>query len=141
MGAVHTGQSRSQTFAGYSDLEVEVCAACGVLFAAPKALLEACRFDGDSFFCPNGHSLTYNSRQKKLEAELKRAKDRLAGERARADQTEASLRATKGVVTKQRKKLEKVVAGVCPVDDCHRHFKNLRLHIETKHPDYKGQAV
>lgn len=139
MGAVLNRVSRSDTYAGHTTLEVEVCATCGVLFAAPKPLLDACRFDGDAFFCPNGHSLTYNSRQSKLETELKQTKDRLARERASSDQLQASLSATRGVVTKQRKKLEKVVAGVCPVDGCKRHFKDLRRHIDTKHPDYHGQ--
>ena len=140
MGAVLSRVSRSDTYAGHTTLEVEVCAACGVLFAAPEHLLEACRFDGDAFFCPNGHSLTYNSRRTKLEKELKQAKDRLAATRADRDQVEASLRATRGVVTKQRKKLEKVVGGVCPVDGCKRHFRDLRRHISTKHPDYVGQS-
>lgn len=27
----------------------------------------------------------------------------------------------------------------CPVDGCKRHFKDLRRHISTKHPDYHGQ--
>ena len=131
--------SRNETYAGHTTLEVEVCGGCGVLFAAPERLIEHCRETGDSFFCPNGHSLSFNkSENEKIKSQLARVKDRLASEQARADQTEASLRATKGVVTKQRKKLEKVVAGVCPVDGCKRHFRDLRRHIETKHPSYDG---
>lgn len=140
MGAVHTGQSRTMTFAGYSNLEVEVCANCGVLFAAPEMLLDKRREDGDSFYCPNGHSLVYDSENERLRKELARAKDQLATERARSAQVDASLRATRGVVTKQRKRLEKVVAGVCPVDGCKRHFRDLRRHIATKHPEYRGQS-
>lgn len=133
--------SRNETYAGETTLEVEVCGVCGVLFAVPERLREHCLETGDNFFCPNGHSLVFNDYEnKKLKRENERLKDRLAAARARADQTEASLRATKGVVTKQRKKLEKVVAGVCPVDGCKRHFKDLRRHIATKHPDYEGGA-
>jgi hypothetical protein len=131
--------SRNDTYAGHTTLEVEVCAVCGVLFAAPQRLIEHCRQTGDSFFCPNGDSLIFNNFENaRLKRELARVKDRLASEQARADQTEASLRATKGVVTRQRKKLEKVVAGVCPVDGCKRHFRDLRRHIATKHPGYDG---
>jgi hypothetical protein len=132
--------SRGDTYAGHTTLEVEVCASCGVLFAAPENMLDERRRTGKSFFCPNGHSLTYNSENTRLKNEANNLRDRLASERARADQTEASLRATRGVVTKQKKKLEKVVAGVCPVDGCHRHFKDVRRHIATKHPDYTGQS-
>jgi hypothetical protein len=136
----HTGQSRGNTFAGYSDLEVEVCT-CGVLFAAPAHMLKVKRENGTRFYCPNGHTLHYASENERLKGELKRARDREASERARRDQAEASLRATKGVVTRQRKRLEKVVAGVCPVDGCKRHFRDLRRHIESKHPEYHGQAT
>jgi hypothetical protein len=141
MGATLNRVSRNDTYAGHTTLEVEVCASCGVLFAAPKRLLESCQEDGDAFFCPNGHSLVFNNYENKLlKRERDRLKDRLAAATSRADQTEASLQATKGVVTKQKKKLEKVVAGVCPVDGCHRHFKDVRQHIATKHPDYKATA-
>jgi hypothetical protein len=140
MGAILDRVSRSDTYAGHTTLEVEVCASCGVLFAAPEHLLDECRKTGDNFFCPNGHTLVYKGENARLKKENERLKDNLARQRARADQTEASLRATRGVVTKQRKKLEKVVAGVCPVDGCHRHFKDLRRHISTKHPDYTGQS-
>ena len=141
MGTTLGRVTRNETYAGHTTLEVEICGACGVLMAAPKVLLDNCREDGDNFFCPNGHSLTYNkSENDELKRKLKQAKDRLARETALRDQAEASLRATRGVVTKQRKKLEKVVAGVCPVDGCKRHFADLRKHISPKHPDYQGQS-
>lgn len=139
MGQILERVSRNDTYAGETTLQVTTCAACGVLFAAPKRLLDSCREDGDSFFCPNGHSLVFNDYEnKRLKRDLDRARNSLASERAARDQAEASLRATKAVVTKQRKKLEKVVAGVCPVDGCKRHFRDLRRHISTKHPDYDG---
>lgn len=133
--------SRNETYAGHTTLEVEVCGVCGVLFAAPQRLIDHCRQTGDNFYCPNGDSLVFDDYENaRLKRQLQTARDSLAATRARADQTEASLRATKGVVTKQRKKLEKVVAGVCPVDGCKRHFKDLRRHISTKHPDYQGHS-
>ena len=101
-------------------------------------MLDARRDDGRSFYCPNGHSLSYKGTRHKLERDLKTAKDRAARERALRDQAEASLRATKGVVTKQRKRLERVANGVCPC--CNRSFRDLKRHMQTKHPDYEGGA-
>lgn len=134
--------SPNETFAGYTELTTLICANCAVMFAIPSRMMEERRDDHKTFWCPNGHHNFYpqESEEERAKRLLKYTKDDLARERARRDQVEASLRATKGVVTKQRKKLEKVVAGVCPVDGCHRHFKDLRRHISTKHPDYTGQA-
>jgi len=136
MGSVHSGTSRLSTFAGNTTLEVEICT-CGVLFAAPRHMLDTRREDGELFYCPNGHSLSYDGEISRLKRDFKDAKDRAARERALRDQTEASLRATKGVVTKQRNKLERVSKGVCPC--CNRSFSDLKRHMKTKHPDYNGQ--
>jgi len=128
-----------QTFAGYTQLEVRVCLTCGILYALPEEMLNrACKDPSIWWHCPNGHRWHFPCKTE--EQKLKEMKDALACERSRHDQTTARLRATKGVVTRQRKKLEKVVAGICPVDGCKRHFKDLRRHIATKHPDYEGQA-
>lgn len=123
--------------------EFHRCGSCGIVWGLPEWFLSERREDGRDWRCPNGDIFVYNkgsSKKALLEEELKRTKDRLAAEQSRCDQAEASLRATKGVVTKQRKKLEKVVAGVCPVDGCKRHFHDLRRHISTKHPEYRGQS-
>jgi len=50
----------------------------------------------------------------------------------KVDRTEKSLRATKGVVTKIKKR---VGNGICPC--CNRSFKNLHRHMESKHPGFK----
>jgi hypothetical protein len=120
---------------------VHRCGECGVTWAMPDWFLDERKEDHVDWYCPNGHCFVFSgeSEKEKLKRQLKQAKDSLARTTARADQTEASLRATKGVVTKQRRKLEKVVAGVCPVDGCKRHFRDLRRHMSTKHPDYDGQ--
>lgn len=44
---------------------------------------------------------------------------------------ENQLRATKGVVTKIKKRVSK---GVCPC--CNRSFENLKNHMESQHPEY-----
>ena len=45
----------------------------------------------------------------------------------------AELRATKGVVTKIRRR---VANGVCPC--CKRHFVNLKRHMSGQHPEFAG---
>jgi hypothetical protein len=58
MTFIQDRRQMGDTFAGHTDLEVTVCT-CGVLFAAPQKLLDTRRFDGQSFYCPNGHSLSF----------------------------------------------------------------------------------
>jgi hypothetical protein len=118
---------------------------CGIHLAIPQDLYDlANRHEGRTVFCPLGHKFIYGST---IEGELEKAKERLAEERRRVRATrdllaqeERSHAATKGHVTRKRKQLSKVVAGVCPVDGCKRHFKDVRRHIATKHPDYSGQS-
>lgn len=126
--------ARGETYAGHTDLVVEVCGECGVLFALPEALKNRCLRDhSQEFFCPNGHQLHYLGKtdaeklQEQLDSERRRS-GRLAAER---DQTRAQLRAQKGVTTKLKKRIE---AGVCPC--CHRTFQNLARHMSGEHPGY-----
>lgn len=115
------------------------CGDCGVLWAMTDGFLDQRRNDHRTWYCPNGHSWHYpgESDLEKAKRQAKEARDSLARERARLDQVQASLRATKGVVTKQRTKLERVAKGVCPC--CNRSFRDLKRHMTTKHPDYNGQ--
>jgi hypothetical protein len=124
------------------EMDFRECGDCGVVWGMTVGFTANRRRDHRTWYCPNGHPWIYpgESDLEKARRELRQAKDRLAVRSAELDQTQASLRATKGVVTRQRKKLEKVVAGVCPVDGCKRHFRDLRRHIETKHPTYEGGA-
>ncbi len=138
MGTVHQGQSRGKTFAGYSDLEVEVCT-CGVLFAAPKHLLDNARESGKNFYCPNGHSLVYSSENERLKKQLQQARDRAGRLASDLDQTQARLIAQKSATTRIKRERdslkERTAAGVCPC--CNRTFQQLARHIKTKHPDYQ----
>lgn len=65
--------------------------------------------------------------QRKLEWEASNA----ARQRALRDSAEASLAATKGVVTRLKRR---VSAGTCPC--CKRTFKQLARHMKQKHPDF-----
>jgi len=118
---------------------------CGIHMAIPEDLhLFATRHKDKAVWCPLGHKFIYSNT---TEEELAEAERLLAAEQKRRKaiaellaQEERSHAATRGHVTRKRKQLEKVVAGVCPVDGCKRHFKDLRQHIATKHPDYHGQS-
>ena len=121
----------------------EDCCVCGVVFAIPDRLREQRTYDGQSFFCPNGHSMVFkNSEKQCLQRELKAAQDRADREaywkehaRQRAAALERSRNAVRGVVTRMRKR---VGAGCCPC--CKRHFENLQRHIATKHPHFTPKA-
>jgi hypothetical protein len=114
---------------------LHTCQTCGVPFAVTDGYDDRRREDGRTFYCPNGHSLTYRDT---LHKQLTAAQEQLARERARHDQTRAERdaierqrRATKGQLTKVRKR---VANGVCPC--CNRSFADLAAHMATKHPDY-----
>lgn len=123
------------------DLAVYECGSCGVLYAVGEGFDRARRNDHKAFYCPNGHSKRFSgeSDEERLRRERDEARNRLAREQAQHDQTEARLRATKGVVTKQRKKLDRVKHGVCPC--CNRHFENVEAHMATEHPDFDPVAL
>jgi DNA repair exonuclease SbcCD ATPase subunit len=115
-------------------LVTEECYSCGVLFAMPQTLREKLLADHSrNFYCPNGHDQHYigktdaqlaQERAERLERQLANRDEDLRAERA-------AHRATKGNVTKLRKR---VANGVCPC--CNRSFANLHRHMENQHPDY-----
>ena len=141
MGTVHQRTERGDTFAGYTTLEVEVCT-CGVLFAAPEHLLETRRFDGKSFYCPNGHSISYEGDRQRVEDANERLKNQRARLQAENDQQQAQIRAERAAKTRiknsRQRERQRVAAGVCPC--CNRSFKNLHRHMQSQHPYHVGKA-
>lgn len=138
MGAV-ARRTPGDCFAGYSQLETTTCGVCGVLFAPPEVLLDDCRENGSSFFCPNGHSLVFNDYEnKRLKRDLEREREKSARLVAARDQAEASARAQKAQATRARNELkrikERIDNGVCPC--CNRSFKNVHRHMKSQHPDF-----
>jgi len=114
------------------------CAGCGVLFALPSHLEQEVRRTHATFYCPNGHNNyfpaeTEAERYKRLYEQSER---RAGANYDRAEDAEKRLRATKGVVTKLRKR---IVAGVCPFG-CRRHFADLERHVASKHPNQHLEA-
>lgn len=100
--------------------------------------------NGATWYCPNGHPRVYTeSENDKLKNQLRQEKQRVewANSRQREleeelDATERSLTATKGVVTKMKKR---AVNGICPC--CRRNFQNLQRHMHNKHPDFEQQEI
>lgn len=130
----------SDTLTYVGELVVVTCW-CGMRHAVPEELDDfqaRQRRDGrdqTAIYCPLGHThiRAGEGEAATLRKQLELARNREATVRAELDQTEASLRAHKGVATKLRKR---VAAGVCPC--CNRTFQNLSRHMAGQHPDYPG---
>ncbi len=115
------------------------CCACGMVFSVPETWLEQRRANGESFFCPNGHSLSYKETTvKKLEKQLENEKQRREwaekNEAAAREQEQTARRAEAIVRGKLKAQSERVKNGVCPC--CNRTFQDLQRHMNTKHPDW-----
>lgn len=94
-----------------AQLNVEYCCDCGMPFAMTADFQKRRRDDHGSFYCPAGHSQHYTG---KTEAEKQRERaDRLeAQSQLRGEWLESERRshaATKGLLTKARKKLNATV--------------------------------
>lgn len=131
-GGLHAKYMGTGAIAGIHFRAYE-CGECGILFALTDSYMDNREQDGEGWRCPNGHSwqFTGETREEKLERQLKAERDRSARIAAERDQIEASRRATKGQLTRVK---NRIAAGVCPC--CGRTFQNLARHMETKHPDY-----
>lgn len=114
-------------------LQRENCDKCGGVFAMATHFIRYKAEEGGVWYCPYcGNKWHYDETEvMTLQRRLKNAKDNLAAERGRHDQTRASLVAQKGVTTRMKNRIKN---GVCPC--CHRHFANLNRHMETKHPNF-----
>lgn len=119
-------------------LEIMECPVCGIMYAAPQALIEWSRQKPHrAFYCPRGDELHFpgKTEAQKLQEKLDRERARSGNLASRLEQTEASRRAQKAATTRLKRR---VANGVCPC--CQRTFKDLAAHIETKHPDFKATA-
>lgn len=121
-------------------LVVEECCACGTTFGMTADLQRNLRKTGREFFCPNGHPQVYTNTDAKkiegLERQLKSAREDTAWWKREAEEKARSLSATKGALTKTKKRL---AGGACPC--CNRQFTNLARHMKTKHPDYAQEVT
>ena len=109
---------------------------CGIHLAIPEDLYKIARRNkGKSVYCPIGHQFIFSNtvEDERDEAlrEAKRARQREQAVRELLTHEEHSHRATRGHMTRIKKR---VAAGVCPC--CNRTFKDLARHMEGQHPGY-----
>lgn len=115
------------------------CPECAVMFAIPSRLEKQRREDKKWFYCPNGHDMAFlNSTIELLQEKLDATKASLAAERdyirslsASKEAVEKSLSATKGHLTRAKRR---IAAGVCPY--CNRNFVALGRHVRGQHPEH-----
>lgn len=118
---------------------IQDCIRCGTSFGVTGAYDDRRRADKRSFYCPNGHLMSYTeSEADRLRKKLAAAEGNLKAQTERTkrarESTEAERRrhsATKGQLTKTKKRIS---GGVCPC--CNRSFINLGRHMAGQHPDY-----
>lgn len=135
-----TTQGINWTHAEVTELEVRVCPVCGITYAGPGRFFDDKKSTKKSWYCPNGHSLSFTKSdaevlQEKLASEKRNAefwRSRTKSAEADADHARAQANGYKGALTKVKKR---VGNGVCPC--CNRTFANLNRHMETKHPTFK----
>jgi septal ring factor EnvC (AmiA/AmiB activator) len=111
---------------------------CGLPHAIPFELEATHNRTGMTLHCPLGHEYIpqsggENARLRRQLAAVEESRNRL---RAELTDTERSLTATKGQLTRARRRHTN---GVCPV--CHRSFEALARHVKTKHPDFVAEPL
>ena len=119
-------------------LTVVGCGHCYMDFAVPQSFLARRKQDGKTFYCPDGHKMSYGSESdnEKLRRQLRSYEARIVHAQDQRIAAERSAAAYKGQVTKIKKR---VANGVCPC--CHRTFSNLARHIEGQHPEWQEQLT
>lgn len=117
-------------------LELHECPSCGVVYGFSDDYEERRRQDHKTFYCPNGHSLSYSqeSREEKLKRQLEQTSSQLARTQSSLEMSRRSKAAIKGQLTKTRRRVSN---GVCPC--CNRTFADLAAHMHGQHPEY-GEA-
>lgn len=133
----------TQTLEYAGTLTVVTCW-CGIRHAVPSELyefMERQHANGQKqrgITCPLGHSwaIAGEGEAEKLRKQLDREHTRLAATRDLLRAEERSHTATRGHLTRQRKRVQ---AGVCPC--CGRTFKQLAAHMKTKHPEFVPEEL
>jgi hypothetical protein len=135
------------TLTHVDELHVHTCPTCFIAYAIPTAMEDRKQADGGSWYCPNGHSISFTKSMKDKLDEMRRERDRLKQEQAWYDDrhreqaaelasAKRAAAALKGENTKIRKR---VGHGVCPC--CNRTFAQLARHMAAKHADFKLEIV
>ena len=118
----------------YSETLTVTSCWCGIPLAIPDNLYRWMqKSPKNSCYCPQGHTFIFsNTLEEKLEAEraeAKKLRQRIEATRDLLHAEERSHTATKGHLTRVKKRVHR---GVCP--HCNRHFADLERHMGSKHP-------
>lgn len=124
---------------GSQVLAVMECPTCGVVYGLSETVRTKNKESGGSWYCPNGHTLSYTkTATAELREKLDAEKDNARWWRERADQKEQEAahaerrrRSTKAVLTKTKKR---VAEGACPC--CSKRFPDVKAHMAEAHPSY-----
>lgn len=133
----------SYPLAHKADLYVLDCSQCGVVFGVPSTMEKRRRSDGRTFWCPNGHTMSWHTTEEdRLRKRAEKAERIVTRERAAADRAAAEAKHMAAVArghkgAHQRTK-NRVARGVCPC--CRRSFVDLERHMAGQHPDYGGES-
>lgn len=122
---------------GGVDWYISNCPSCDCAYAITKRMEERRRKDGATFYCPNGHTMSWSDTEAdklrrerdRLKQDAARLADEMAAERTRADKAEAA--------TKRLKK--RTAAGTCPC--CQRTFSNMGTHMRKQHPAFVAEQT
>jgi hypothetical protein len=126
------------TYTAEETLVAVRCGECGVWFGMTE-FMHAKRLEDKKFwFCPNGHNRHFigKSEAEKARERAEAAERRLAATRDLLTQEERSHAATRGHLTRVKKRAS---AGVCPC--CNRTFQQLARHMKSKHPEFPEETT
>ena len=125
--------SKTYTISHTDTLFVFHCSECGILMGVADDWMDDARRDGRRIHCPNGHWMSYRRTEAdKLRAQLEDVRAQRDHARAATQRERKMHSATKGQLTKARKR---AANGVCPDQACHRSFTDLATHVRTCHPE------
>lgn len=123
------------------------CCRCGIVFGIEQSRIDRLRETHEDFYCPSGHVQGFygpNEKERKIAA-LERETKALITSRdfwaeqtrtanVRTEEVKRSLRGTKAVVTRMKRRTAK---GRCPC--CSHQFKDLERHMKTRHPKWEPE--
>lgn len=126
-----------------SRIVVEGCINCGLDFGIGERFRKQRLDDHGTFYCPNGHGqhFTADNEAERLRKQVARlqqtaqtSRENEQFHRERAAHERRSAAATRGHLTRLRKR---IANGVCPC--CTRSFENVRRHIQGQHPEWVAE--
>lgn len=120
---------------------VEQCGTCAIRHTVPEIVYDTYAREGGFWHCPNGHQRGFRKGSDEIEREnTRRERDRLKQDAARMEEEIRAQRERADKAEAATKRLKKrAAAGTCPC--CQRTFSNMSRHMQTKHPEFRAEAV